>query len=105
MSKELGDYYTKITDKDRMNDCKGIDVSFLDVQIDEWWFECVSCKKLEKAPKNMQKVILLNKETNKYEYAILISVSPEEMCRITNKEQYVLVRKRALKKMLNKKKE
>ena len=98
--KELSEYYTRINDKDRMNDFKGIDVIFPDVQIDEWLYECVSCKKLEKAPRNIQKIVLLNKETNKYEYAILISIKSEELCRILNGNQTIIVRKKVLKEML-----
>lgn len=98
--RELSDYYTRITDKDRTNDFKGIDVIFPDVRIDEWFLECVSCKKLEKAPQNMQKIITFNKETNEYEYAILISIQPQWMCLILNRVKDVEVRRVVLKEML-----
>ena len=55
------------------------------------WIGCIKAQ-IDKAPKNMMRVIDWNGETK-----ILISVSPQEMCRIANKEQTVLVRKRVLK--------
>ncbi len=99
-SKELSEYYTRINDKDRMSDFKGIDVIFPSVMIDEWLYETVSCKKLEKAPQNMQKIVVFNKETNKYEYAILISIQSQWMCKILNGEKTIEVRKKVLKEML-----
>ena len=56
-------------------------------------------KSLTKAPQNMMRVWLY--ENGEWVMYILIPVSPEEMCRIANKEQTVLVRKRVLKEMLN----
>ena len=47
------------------------------------------------APKNISKVY--DKNGNEY---LFISVSPQEMCRIANKEQTVLVRKNVLKETL-----
>ena len=45
---------------------------------------------------NMSKVF----DNNDCEWKYVISVSPEEMCRIANKEQTVLVRKNMLKEIL-----
>ena len=61
-------------------------------------------KTLTNAPKNMMRV-----SVNHWEYAtynlddirIIIPVSSQEMCRIANKEQTILVRKVVLKEMLN----
>ena len=50
---------------------------------------------IHKAPKNMMYVY--NKDGK--EKKIIIPVSPQEMCRIANKEQTVLVRKRVLKEL------
>jgi len=60
-------------------------------------------KKLTNSPKNMMRVSI-----NPWGYAmynpddirVIIPVSPEEMCRILNKEQTVLVRKNVLKETL-----
>lgn len=98
--KDLNEYYTRINDKDRMNDCKGIDVISPTVRINKFFGEGASCKKLKKAPQNMQKIILYNKETNEYEYAILISIKPEYLCKILNREKTIEIRKKVLKEML-----
>lgn len=63
---------------------------------------------LRKAPKNMCKVLKVNigeydykdLNSNAYEPCILISVKPQEMCRIANKEQTTLVRRNVSKEML-----
>lgn len=102
--KELSEYYTRIKYKDRLNDYKGTDVIFPAVKTRENLYErvydCVYCKKLEKASQNMQKIVVFNKETNEYEYAILISIQPEWLCKILNGEKTIEVRKKVLKEML-----
>jgi len=54
---------------------------------------------IENAPSNMMYAYDV-KSFNNFEKKILISIKPQEMCRIANKEQTVLVRKRVLKEML-----
>ena len=98
--KELSDYYTRITDKDRANEFEGIDVIFPSIRICKFLSECVSCKRLEKAPQNMQKIVFLNKKTNEYEYAVLISIQPQWLCKILNGEKTIEVRKKVLKEMI-----
>ncbi len=53
---------------------------------------------IENAPSNMMYAYDV-KSFNNFEKKILISIKPQEMCRIANKEQTVLVRKRVLKEM------
>lgn len=77
--KELSEYYGAIPKK--MNTLDNLS-PYVNVSIDN-------------APKNMMYAI----DDNDKEY-IIIPVSPQEMCRIANKEQTVLVRKRVLKEML-----
>ena len=98
--KELSEYRTSITDKDRLNNFVNVkNFDLVSVMLDEWLIEEKSSKTLENTPKNIQKIIR-SKGNNKYEYVILISVSPEEMCRIANKKQTILIRKKILKEMI-----
>lgn len=53
---------------------------------------------IENAPKNMMYAYDV-KSFNNFEKKILIPVSPEEMCRIANKEQTIIVRRNVLKEM------
>jgi len=59
---------------------------------------------LTKSPKNMMRVSINHWNYFTYnteDIRIMIPVSPEEMCRIANKEQDILIRKRVLKEILN----
>ena len=99
-SKELSDYRTFITDIDRLREfayVKNFDV--VSVRLDEYLGEMKSSKTLEKTPQNMQKIIKYIGD-NEYEYAILISIRPEWLCKILNREKTIEVRKRVLKEML-----
>lgn len=60
-------------------------------------FKCIQnyYKPLEKAPRNTMYVY------DNGEKKIVIPVNPQEMCRIVNKEQTTLVRRRILKEMIN----
>lgn len=60
-------------------------------------FRCIQnyYKPLENAPRNIMYVY------DNGEKKIIIPVSPQEMCRIANKEQTTLVRRRILKEMIN----
>ena len=90
---ELSDFYTKVTDKDRLNCFKGLNTIIPSVRISKFTSEVAHCKKLEKAPQSWQQIIFLNKETNEYEYAILISIKPKWVCKILNGEKTIEVRK------------
>ena len=67
-------------------------------KVDEW--QPIAFKYLDKAPQNMCKVYRLN-DNEEYDEYILISVHPEEMARICNGEQTILIRKRVLKEMID----
>jgi len=54
---------------------------------------------IENAPSNMMYAYDV-KSFNNFEKKILISIKPQEMCRVLNGEQTVLVRKKILKEML-----
>jgi len=54
---------------------------------------------IENAPSNMMYAYDV-KSFNNFEKKILISIKPQEMCRIANKEQTIIVRKNVLKEML-----
>lgn len=79
-------------------------------ELSEYWKKG---ERVKNAPKNMMlvqniyedKVVISLKEIKeikviKVERYILISVSPEEMCRILNGEQTIIIRKKVLKEML-----
>ncbi len=76
--KELDEYYYAIPKK--MNGFQG---------------PCYVNTSIDKVPKNM--IYAIDSEDNE---CIIIPVSPEEMCRIANHKQPVLVRKKVLKGML-----
>lgn len=60
-------------------------------------------KPLTNAPKNMMRISVNHWEYcfyNPSDITILIPVTSEEMCRIANKEQTILIRKRVLKEMI-----
>lgn len=74
-----------IIDQFKINDYSSISVMY----------EC------EKAPKNMARVFTWDWNEGKSDDTyVLISVKPEELCRILNEEQTILPRKRVLKEML-----
>lgn len=64
-------------------------------------FDCKKCKyyydyqQVIKAPKNMMKVCEWDIEDK-----VLISIQPQELCRILNGEQTILIKKKVLKEML-----
>jgi predicted transcriptional regulator len=98
--RELSEYRTFITDKDRLKDFVNVkNFDLVSVKLDEYLGEMKSSKTLEKAPQNMQKIIKYI-GNNEYEYAILISIKPEWLCKILNKEKTIEVRRVVLKEML-----
>jgi predicted transcriptional regulator len=97
--KELNEVYTRITDIDRLNNFEKIYPIFPSIKIDNFVSECVSCKKLKKAPQNMQYVYDVNIEKPS-EKKVLISIRPEWLCKILNKEKTIEVRRKVLKEML-----
>ena len=57
----------------------------------------IKIENVKKAPQNMMSVMLIEKGLDEY---TLISIKPQEMCRIANGEQTTLVRKKVLKEMM-----
>ena len=98
--KELSDYRTFFTDKDRLtNFVNAKNCDFVSIRLSEYISEVRGTKTLEKVSRNMQKIVNY-KGNNKYEYTILMTLDPNKLCRILNGEQTTIICNKVSKEML-----
>ena len=62
---------------------------------------CKTWQPIKNAPQNMMYADYINIEQNMFRHYILISIRPEWMCLILNKDKTVEIRKRVLKEMID----